>query len=182
MQIVPISQVKNNPKNPRVIKDAKFILLKKSLEEFPEMLHKRPLVCFSDIDGKYVVLGGNMRLKAAKEVGIKEIPILLADDWTEEQKAQFLIKDNASFGEWNFDELANDFDVDLLADWGVDFPNVEDVEGYEDSNKEIDIDEIDEVMTIKLNYSFDEYQTVKQALARVASTPEQAVWRLIQGA
>jgi ParB-like chromosome segregation protein Spo0J len=182
MQTVPISQVKNNPRNPRVIRDEKFELLKNSIQEFSEMLQKRPLVCFTDVDGKYVVLGGNMRLKACKEVGLKTVPILLADDWTEEQKTQFVIKDNASFGEWDFDDLAANYDVDLLTNWGVEFPAVEEIEGYEDKNKEIDIDEIDEVMTIKLNYSFDEYQTVKQALAKVAATPEQAVWRLIQGA
>jgi site-specific DNA-methyltransferase (adenine-specific) len=89
------------------------------------MLEKRPLICFTDTDGKLVVLGGNMRLKAAKEVGLKELPILLADDWTEEQKAQFLIKDNVGFGEWNWDELANDWDAQLLTDWGLDIPNFE---------------------------------------------------------
>jgi site-specific DNA-methyltransferase (adenine-specific) len=89
------------------------------------MLEKRPLICFTDTDGKLVVLGGNMRLKAAKEVGLKELPILLADDWTEEQKAQFLIKDNVGFGEWDWDELANDWDAEQLADWGLDIPNFE---------------------------------------------------------
>jgi hypothetical protein len=87
------------------------------------MLHKRPLVCFTDTDGKYVVLGGNMRLKAANEVGIKELPILLADDWNEEQKAQFLIKDNVGFGEWEWEMLVNDWDVAQLEDWGLNIPD-----------------------------------------------------------
>lgn len=120
---VPISKVKPNPKNPRVIKDDKFQKLVKSITEFPGMLEKRPLVVTSDVDGKYVVLGGNMRLKAAKEVGIKQIEIIAADDWTEEQKAEFLIKDNVSFGEWDWDQLANEWDAEKLDDWGLNIPN-----------------------------------------------------------
>lgn len=117
-----IAEIKTNPKNPRVIKDDKFAKLVKSIKDFPEMLQKRPLVCFTDTDGKLVVLGGNMRLKAAKECGLKELPVIIADDWTEEQRAQFLIKDNVGFGEWNWDELQNDWDVQMLEDWGLDIP------------------------------------------------------------
>lgn len=116
---VPINQIKANPKNPRILKDDKFLKLKKSLEDFPEMLEKRPLVVFTDKDGKFVVLGGNMRLKVANELGIKELPIILADDWTEEQKAQFLIKDNISYGDWDWDILLNEWDTELLDGWGL---------------------------------------------------------------
>jgi len=119
---VAISKVKPNPKNPRVIKDDKFKKLVKSIEEFPGMLEKRPLVVTSDVDGKYVVLGGNMRLKAAIEVGLKKIHIIEANDWTEEQKAEFLIKDNVSFGEWDWDSLANEWDTEKLDNWGLDLP------------------------------------------------------------
>jgi hypothetical protein len=84
------------------------------------MLEKRPLVCFTDIDNKYVVLGGNMRLKASIEVGLKELPIVLADDWTQEQRDEFLIKDNVGFGEWDWDQLANEWDSEKLTDWGMD--------------------------------------------------------------
>jgi len=118
-----IADIKANPKNPRIIKDDKFAKLVKSIKEFPQMLEKRPLICFTDTDGKVVVLGGNMRLKAAKEVGLKELPILLADDWTEEQKAQFLIKDNVGFGEWDWSDLANNWDSKQLEEWGLDIPN-----------------------------------------------------------
>jgi hypothetical protein len=120
---VKISQIKANSKNPRIIKDDKFKKLVQSIREFPEMLEKRPLVCFTDIDGKYVVLGGNMRLKAAQEVGLKELPIVLADDWTQEQRDEFLIKDNVGFGEWDWDQLANEWDADKLDQWGLDVPN-----------------------------------------------------------
>lgn len=116
---VPINQIKANPKNPRILKDDKFLKLKKSLEDFPEMLEKRPLIVFTDKDGKFVVLGGNMRLKVANELGIKELPIILADDWTEEQKAQFLIKDNISYGDWDWDILLNEWDTELLDGWGL---------------------------------------------------------------
>jgi len=122
MKIVKINEVKPNPKNPRLIKDDKFKKLVKSIEEFPDMLNKRPLIVFTDVDGKYVVLGGNMRLKALKELNYKEIPIILADEWTEEQKAEFLIKDNVGFGEWDWDSLANEWEVDKLEEWGLDLP------------------------------------------------------------
>lgn len=143
---VPISKVKPNPKNPRVIKDDKFQKLVKSITEFPGMLEKRPLVVTSDVDGKYVVLGGNMRLKAAKEVGIKQIEIITADDWTEEQKAEFLIKDNVSFGEWDWDQLANEWDVEKLEDWAL---NVTDFK-FDDAlvnNDNGDIVELDKIVT-----------------------------------
>jgi hypothetical protein len=122
MKLVNISEVKPNPKNPRIIKDGKFQKLVKSIQEFPDMLNKRPLIVFTDVDGKYVVLGGNMRLKACKEIGLKEIPIIVADEWTEEQKNEFLIKDNVGFGEWDWDSLANEWDVEKLDDWGLDLP------------------------------------------------------------
>ena len=122
MKLVKISEVKPNPKNPRIIKDGKFQKLVKSIQEFPDMLNKRPLIVFTDVDGKYVVLGGNMRLKACKEIGLKEIPIIIADEWTEEQKNEFLIKDNVGFGEWDWDSLANEWDAEKLDDWGLDVP------------------------------------------------------------
>jgi len=120
MEIVKISAIKANSKNPRQIKDDKFKKLVQSIRDFPDMLNKRPLICFTDVDKKYVVLGGNMRLKAAQEVGLKEMPIILADDWTQEQKDEFLIKDNVGFGEWNWDDLANEWDSELLDNWGLD--------------------------------------------------------------
>ena len=134
MQKVKISQIKANPKNPRIIKDDKFKKLIKSIKDFPEMLEKRQLVCFTDTDGKLVVLGGNMRLKASKEVGLKELSIILADEWTEEQKAEFLIKDNLGFGEWDWQQLSSEWDTELLDEWGLDVPEfaVTELEAEED--------------------------------------------------
>jgi DNA modification methylase len=121
--IAKINQIKPNAKNPRIIKDERFAKLVQSIKDFPEMLEKRPLVCYTDTDGKFVVLGGNMRLKASIEVGLKELPIILADDWTEEQKAQFLIKDNVGFGEWDWEQLANEWDNEQLEAWGLEIPD-----------------------------------------------------------
>jgi len=123
--VLKITQLKGNPTNPRIIKDDKFKKLVESLRSFPEMMEKRPMVCVTDVDGKLFPLGGNMRLRAIQELGMKDIPdtwVMLADDWTEEKRKEFTIKDNASFGEWNWDDLANEWDSDLLSDWGVDVP------------------------------------------------------------
>lgn len=116
---VKISEVKANPNNPRIIKDDKFQKLVKSIKEFPEMLNIRPIVVNADM----VVLGGNMRLKACKEAGIKEVAIIKADDLTEDQQKQFIIKDNVGFGEWDWEDLANNWDAEQLTDWGLDIPN-----------------------------------------------------------
>lgn len=116
---VKISEVKVNPNNPRLIKDDKFAKLVQSVKEFPEMLEIRPIVVNSDM----VVLGGNMRLKACKEAGIKEVPIIIADNLTEEQQREFLIKDNVSGGEWDWNILANEWDAEQLTDWGLDIPD-----------------------------------------------------------
>lgn len=118
MKRVPISQVIPNPTNPRIIKDDKFKKLVKSIEEFPQMLELRPIV----VDANMVVLGGNMRLKACLAAGLKEVPIIVADQLTDEQKGEFIIKDNVGFGEWDWDLLANEWDVEALTDWGLELP------------------------------------------------------------
>lgn len=126
-----LTALKANPTNPRIIKDDKFKKLVESLRGFPEMMEKRPMVCVTDVDGKLFPLGGNMRLRAIQELGMKDIPdtwVTLADDWTEEKRKEFTIKDNASFGEWDWDSLANDWDAQQLSDWGIDVPNVDDDE------------------------------------------------------
>jgi hypothetical protein len=115
IQKVKISEVKLNPNNPRLIKDDKFAKLVKSIQELPQMLEIRPIV----VNSEMIVLGGNMRLKACKEAGLKEVPIIIADNLTEEQQREFLIKDNVSGGEWDFEILANEWDVEKLEDWGL---------------------------------------------------------------
>ena len=115
-QQVKISKVKGNPSNPRIIKNDKFKKLVKSIKEFPEMLKLRPIV----VDENFMVLGGNMRLKASKEAGLSEVWIDIAEGLTEEQKKEFIVKDNVGFGEWEWDMLANEWDSIELAEWGLD--------------------------------------------------------------
>lgn len=113
-----VSEVKANPNNPRVIKDDKFKKLVKSIQDFPEMLELRPIVVNND----GIVLGGNMRLKACKEAGLKEVPVIKAEDLTEDQQKEFIIKDNVGFGEWDWEDLANNWDAEELTEWGLDLP------------------------------------------------------------
>ena len=121
--MIKLSKIKSNPNNPRIIKDDKSKKLVKSIKEFPEMMDKRPIVCVTDVDDRIYPLGGNMRLKAIQELGYKDIPdnwIMLADEWTEEKRQEFVIKDNVGFGEWDWDMIANEWDEQELMDWGLD--------------------------------------------------------------
>jgi hypothetical protein len=118
---VKIKDLILNPDNPRVIKDYKFKKLVKSIKKFPEMLQYRPIVVNKNME----VLGGNMRTRACIEAGLKEVYIKVAD-FTKEQEKEFIIKDNSSFGEWNWDLLANEWETQDLKDWGLDIPKWED--------------------------------------------------------
>jgi DNA modification methylase len=116
---VSIDLIKKNPNNPRVLKDDKFKKLVKSIKSFPEMLKIRPIVVNKDM----IVLGGNMRLQACREVGLKSIPVIKVENLTEEQEREFIIKDNVGFGEWDWDLLANEWNTEELEDWGLEgFP------------------------------------------------------------
>ena len=117
-----ISLIKSNPNNPRVIRDAKFKQLVRSIQEFPEMLELRPIVINEDM----ITLGGNMRLRACIEAGLIEVPVIVAKGLTEEQQQEFIIKDNVGFGEWDWDDLANNWDEANLKLWGLDFPMFDD--------------------------------------------------------
>jgi hypothetical protein len=135
IQNVPINTVKANPNNPRIIKDDKFAKLVKSINEFPQMLNLRPIVVNDDM----VVLGGNMRLKACKEAGLKEIPIIKASELTEQQQKEFIVKDNVGYGEWDWEDLANNWDAEELTEWGMTIPNWS--LGIEQNNmSELDLD------------------------------------------
>jgi len=134
IQTIAISKVQTNPNNPRVIKDDKFKKLVKSIQDFPQMLEIRPIV----VNDHMIVLGGNMRLKACLEAGLKEIPIIKASNLTEEQQKEFIIKDNVAFGFWDWDNLANEWDDDKLENWGIDLPKFE-------TAKELDYSILDEV-------------------------------------
>lgn len=199
---VPIGKLKANPSNPRVIRDEKFTKLVRSLVRFPTMLEKRPIVHV-----ERVVLGGNQRLRAietilgdwkkaaahlqglpdrergvaeafwAEAVKHKALPascIADASGWTDEQRREFIIKDNVGFGEHDWDALVNEWNADDLSDWGLDLPVAQDF-----TNKEVDTDGFGDEVVIKLHYSEADHAKVRDALSRVASTPEQAVWKLL---
>jgi site-specific DNA-methyltransferase (adenine-specific) len=125
-----INEIKPNPNNPRLIKDHKFKQLVKSIQDFPQMLELRPIV----IDENNMVLGGNMRLKACIEAGLTDVPVIHANNLSEEKKKEFIVKDNVGYGEWDWDDLANNWDVQELTEWGLDIPNfdVNNLEAEED--------------------------------------------------
>ena len=131
---VNIKLIIPHPNNPRTIVDHKFKKLVKSIKEFPEMLQLRPII----VDDNCVVLGGNMRLRACIEAGLKRVPIIKASALTPEQQKRFIITDNVGFGEWNWDILANEWDQDELIDWGLDLPI------YKEYGEELPVDNPDE--------------------------------------
>ena len=120
MEIRKLSEIKPNPNNPRLIKDEKFSKLVESLRSFPEMAEVRPIV----VNTGMVILGGNMRYKAMKEAGWKQVPVEVVD-WPEDKQREFIIKDNVGFGEWDWNDLANNWDSEDLDKWGLDVPGVD---------------------------------------------------------
>lgn len=169
---VPITSIRENPSNPRKLDRAKFEKLVQSIRDFPEMLDKRPIIV---ADG--VILGGNMRHKAAIQAGMNEIPIIDASDWTEEQRQQFIIKDNLSFGEWDWDILANEWDATQLEDWGLDVwtPEEEPTQGLTDPD---DVPEVPQEPVTRLG---DLYILGDHRLLCGDSTKAEDVERLMDG-
>ena len=171
-QQVKISKVKGNPNNPRIIKNDKFKKLVKSIQEFPEMLKLRPIV----VDEEMIVLGGNMRLKASKDAGLKEVWIEVAEGLTEEQKKEFIVKDNVGFGEWEWDMLGNEWDSVQLAEWGLDvWQNEDDV-----SINEIETDDVFSLpdgekapfQQMTINLADEQVIKIKEAIQDIKYTEE----------
>ena len=175
-QKVKISEIKMNPNNPRVIKDDKFGKLVRSIQEFPKMLEIRPIVVNSDM----IVLGGNMRLKACKEAGLKEVPIIMADSLTEDEQKQFIIKDNIGFGEWDWEMLANEWEAELLDEWGLSVPVVYDGQDINlDDFFEEDNSDKEQKNKIILEYTDEEYDLVVKAFSNHTGSKEQVVFKLL---
>ena len=167
IQIVKLSEIKSNPNNPRIIKDDKFRKLVKSIQEFPKMLEIRPVVVNADM----IVLGGNMRLKACKEAGLKEVPVIFAHDLTEEEQKQFIIKDNVGFGEWDWDMIANEWDAEELEEWGFDIPGFDDVE---DLGEDFTLPEGDKAPFQQMTFTLADEQAeqIKNAIEDIKETDE----------
>jgi ParB-like chromosome segregation protein Spo0J len=124
IKLIQLSELKANPNNPRVIKDARFEQLCKSIKEFPKMMILRPII----IDAENTIIGGNMRFRALEKLGYTEVEdnwVKKAEDLTEDEKKRFVIEDNLPFGEWDWDILANEYDVEELKEWGMDEKEVQ---------------------------------------------------------
>lgn len=169
---IDCSLILSNPHNPRVIKDKKFFKLVNSIKEFPEMLEKRPIV----VDESMMVLGGNMRLKASKEAGLKKVWVDIAKGWTDKQKREFTIKDNVGYGEWDWDILANEWDTVELSDWGIDTFDFND-SNY--NNGEVDIGEFKDLQILKLNFKEEEFSFVIDSLSKIDANKEIAILKLL---
>lgn len=159
---VKIGDIRPNPNNPRLIKDEKFKRLVQSIRDFPAMLELRPIVVNADM----IVLGGNMRLKACKEAGMKEVPVIKAEDLTEDQQREFIIKDNVGFGEWDWDDLANNWDDLKLKEWGLDVPDIDKVEDGEtlEFEKSVQLEPPKEYILIMCDANSDEWEELKHTL------------------
>jgi len=145
---LPIKEIKFNPKNPRKIEEGKLQKLVGSIKEAPWMLEIRPIV----VDDNLMVLGGNMRLKACLEAGLQEVPVIKASELTEDQKREFIIKDNIGFGEWDFEELNLNWGKEELNDWGLDIPNFDDTS----ANENIGVDEINYTIILECASEFEQ--------------------------
>lgn len=170
-KVVSISEIKLNDKNPRFIKDEKFLNLVSSIKKFPEMINVREIVVNQDM----VILGGNMRYRALKEAGVTEVPVKIVD-WSEDKQKEFIIKDNVEAGEWDWDILANEWDKEELIDWGLELPDWEtkELEAEEDNYQVPDEIETDIVLG-------DLFEIGEHRLLCGDSTDSDAVARLMNG-
>jgi ParB-like chromosome segregation protein Spo0J len=153
---VSIKDIKMNPNNPRIIKDDKFKKLVKSIKEFPEMLEVRPIV----VDDDMVILGGNMRTKACMEAGLKEVFIIKFSDLSEDKKKEFIIKDNVGYGEWDFDMLIQEWDLDNLIEWGLDVPEPLDEEDEKKKDQKDLSDDIKNDYRIEIIFTNEKDQEI----------------------
>lgn len=135
-----IQEIVPNPNNPRVITSLQLIKLKKSLTDFPEMLKVRPLI----LDEHNIILAGNMRYKAAKELGFKSLPVVYASNLTDDEQRELLLKNNMSYGEWDWEMITSNFDMTDIRDWGLEVPSF-----FFDDDVEPEIEE-EEVNRIKV--------------------------------
>ena len=176
MQKVKTNTIKTNPRNPRLIKDDKFKKLVNSIKEFPQMLELRPIV----VDENNVILGGNMRYKACIEAGLKEVYILKAEKLTDQQKDEFIVKDNVGFGEWDWDILANEWNVEKLDEWSLSMPfYIKDeinLDEFFNENNEPKLPQF----KIVLDYTEDEYNEIILLFNKFSGSKEKIVADLLK--
>ena len=165
---VKIETIFENESNPRFINKKEFEILVKSMKDFPEMLEKRPIV----VDENMIILGGNMRLKACKEAGLKKVWIDPAINWTEKQKREFIIKDNIGSGEWDWDILGNNYTFKELKSWGLEV-NSFDIDDMETSD-EFTLPDGDKEPFQQQTYTLADKQAIliKNAITDIKKTEE----------
>lgn len=175
-------QIDGLPKNPRQIRDFRFEKLKKSISDAPEMLSLRELIVFPH-DGKFIIIAGNMRYRACQELKIKELPCKILDENTPVEKLrEYAIKDNENFGEYDFDILANEWDAEELTEWGVELPTDwgNDLDEKDYATKELNPEDFDDKVEIKLHFEQEEWQFVNNALSKIDANKENAILKLLK--
>ena len=173
IQSVDIKKVLPNESNPRTITEDKFQALVRSIKEFPKMLNMRPIVVGDDM----VILGGNMRYRACVEAGLKKVPIIVADDLTDEQKKEFIIKDNVGFGQWDWDILNNEWDIQQLEEWGLEnfmFDSMDDLD-----EQDLTDEKEQDSKSITLNYSIEDYNKIIAKFNDIGGSKENIVYNLL---
>lgn len=162
---LPIIDLVPNENNPRYIRTPKFKKLVKSIKDFGEMLEIRPVV----VDENLVILGGNMRYRAMIEAGIKQVEVIKITGWSDQQKNEFIVKDNASFGEWDFDALGNNWENADLIEWGLDLPTFNEAVDYsilDEENEELDKQADEMTKGVKkallIEFDLDHYDEAQQ--------------------
>lgn len=167
--LLPLNEIKANAENPRTIKREQLERLKDSIKAFPQMLYLRPLIINKD----KVILGGNMRLKALKELNYSEVPVIIVEDLTPEQEKEFVLKDNLNYGEWNWDILSTDWDLTSISNWGLDIPKwVNDDEAEPEFDEDINHNYLDtyinsKIKQIVLFLSAEQYEETINNLQRI---------------
>ena len=185
-ELIPIKKLVNNngqieglPKNPRIIKDHKYLKLKASTEENPEFLGARELLVYAH-ENNFVILAGNMRFKVAQELNFKEIPCkIIPSSFTIDQLKAIVIKDNVSYGSEDWEALANEWDYEQLQFWGMDVPNIDNSEIDLDSFFEEDNTEKEQKFKIVLEYTEDDYNAIENELKKHSGSKEQIFFKLL---
>ncbi len=163
-----LSEIKANKENPRILKDEKYRQLKKSIQDFPEMLELREIV----VDENYVILGGNMRYKVLKDLKFETVNAKIVTGLSDEQKKEFIVKDNVNVGDWDF-ELLSSWDSDSLKDWGLDL----EFDTYE--NSEIDVYSYPDKIKMIFEFTQEEYSKINGALSKINANKELALLELL---
>jgi hypothetical protein len=175
---VSIKDIKMNPNNPRIIKDDKFKKLVKSIKEFPEMLEARPIV----VDNDMIILGGNMRTKACIEAGLKEVFIIKFNDLTDEKKKEFIVKDNVGYGEWDWEILQAEWNIEELDEWGLEVPTfmTEDFDLGDFFDEDTNSREEPEYTKLVIKFTSSDYQKVVAELNKIDKDHSKALWSLLK--